>query len=412
MLNHFFRISKDYCTGCSLCMQICPEQAIQMVYDLEGFLYPKVDTKSCNQCDRCNEVCPIASGNLFKDISIEREVYACQAISVELLIEATAGGLFPVLSEWILSQGGVVIGAAYDSNMKVSHIAAHTMNDIKRFNGSKYVQSDITSAIGLVRNYLENGKVVLFSGTPCQIDAVKRFCCEVKTGTLYTMDVVCYGIPSPKMFRDFLDIVEEKCKKKVTDFRFRDKHKNGWSHTTVIQLKDEDGLTEYLEEEDYTKVPYYKMFGYRDCFRKSCYRCQYNTLNRISDITTGNFWGIETISKAFNCKLGVSMAILNTEQGKKLFQKIQGELISEAHSIEDAIRANEALIRGSKETKRRDAIYRYYINYGFKKMYIKFYSHDWSRALRIQLSKIKQRIVKILRGGGTCNFQAIYAPDL
>lgn len=402
MSNNILRISKDHCTGCSLCMQVCPEQAIQMIHDEEGFLYPKLDTKSCKQCGKCNEICPVASDNLLKDYkNIEQEVYACQAISGELLIEATAGGLFPVLSECILSQDGVVFGAAYDADMQVVHTAAHTMDEIKAFNGSKYIQSDITNAIGQVRDYLKMGKIVLFSGTPCQIDAVKRFCADVKTGTLYTMDVVCYGVPSPKMFRDFLDKVEEKFKKKVTDFRFRDKHKNGWSHTTVIQLKDKNGEIGYLEEKDHTKIPYYKMFGYRDCYRKSCYHCQYNRLQRISDLTTGNFWGIERISQTFNTAMGVSMVILNTEKGRHLFQSIREKLIWEPHLMDEAIRANEALVLGSKEPKRRDTIYRYYIEHGFTKMYRKYYTDDWKRYLRMQARKIKRYVMKMLRGGGT-----------
>ena len=282
--------------------------------------------------------------------------------------------------------------------MRVIHKAASDMEGIEAFNGSKYVQSNISQVFDAVNSYLVRGRKVLFSGTPCQIDAIRRYCSGIKTGSLYTMDVVCYGVPSPKLFRDYLDTIEEKHKKKVIDFRFRDKRKNGWSHTTVITMQDRNGKVDSLEEEDYRKVPYYNMFGHRDCYRRSCYQCRYNTLQRVSDITTGNFWGIEKISRAFDISLGVSMAILNTEQGRELFRSIQHEMICERRSIAEAIAANDALIKGSKMNRRRDAVYRYYTEHGFKRMYHKFYLYDWRRYIRQKMSRIKRKIKKMLRG--------------
>lgn len=389
----------NFCTGCSLCAQICPHQAIQMESSDEGYLFPVVESSLCTDCGICTKICPVLTGREARS-NFTQSVYACQALDKDLLIEATAGGLFPVLSRYILSNGGVVFGAAYDKNMRVVHSPAYSMEQIKSFSGSKYVQSDISAVFSEIRKYLIQQRYVLFSGTPCQVDAINRYCKDISTKKLYTIDVVCYGVPSPKLFRDFLDTLEEKYKKKVTDFRFRDKHTHGWSHTTVITFQNKDGTYESIEEENHTKIPYYKMFGYRDCYRTSCYQCQYNTLQRVSDITTGNFWGIEKISQTFNTALGVSMVILNTEQGRYLFENIKRELTCESHSIDEAIRANEALICGSKETKRRDAIYRYYIKHGFAKMYKKYYTHDWKRGLRMQASNVKQHVMKMLQKGG------------
>ena len=400
MVDRALQVSKDLCTGCALCTHICLQDAIHMEDDEEGFAFPVIDRNRCIKCNKCSTVCPINDKRGELSVISEQEVYACQATSKELLLEATAGGLFPLAAKWVLEQGGVVFGAAYNKRMQVIHCAAYDMDELKRFNGSKYVQSHIELVLNEVKANIEAGKVVLFSGTPCQIDAVKRYCRDISAQNLYTIDVVCYGVPSPKLFRDYLDTIEEKHKKKVTDFRFRDKHKNGWSHTTVITMQDKNGKVDSLEEEDYRKVPYYNMFGHRDCYRRSCYQCRYNTLQRVSDITTGNFWGIEKISRAFDISLGVSMAILNTEQGRELFRSIQHEMICERRSIAEAIAANDALIKGSKMNRRRDAVYRYYTEHGFERMYHKFYLYDWRRYIRQKMSKTKQKIKKMLRVGG------------
>lgn len=367
-----------------------------MLPNEEGFLMPSVNGELCNECGSCTVICPFETKKESKP-EVEQKVFACQATEQKLLIEATAGGVFPVLARWILNNEGVVFGAAYDKKMNVVHRAATKLEDLKAFNGSKYVQSDSSDAIVEAKKYLQNGRCVLFSGTPCQIYALNRFCEDISTAKLYTMDVVCYGVPSPGLFRAYVDIIEKNHNAKVIDFRFRDKHKNGWSHTTVITLQKPDGGITYIEESDYSKIAYYKMFGSRNCFRKSCYHCLFNTISRVSDITTGNFWGIEKISRAFDAHLGVSMAILNTRKGIQLFGAVQSEMIQEVHSVDEAIRANDALEKGCTPSKQRDMIYRYFTKKGFSKTSDRFYTLNHRKALRVGLSKIKQALLKKLR---------------
>ena len=384
-------VALEYCTGCSLCAQICPYGAIRMENNAEGFLVPVIDQDACCQCGTCSERCPINIESIPHNHAEKQEVFACQAREEGLLMEATAGGLFPVAAQWVLNQGGVVFGAAYDKQMRVVHCAAHDMEGVRRFNGSKYVQSDIGRALREARDYLINDKIVLFSGTPCQIDALNQFCLDISTQKLYTIDVVCYGVPSPKLFRMYLDTVERMhAGVKVVDFRFRDKHRYGWSHTTVITLQNDRGKQTVLEEPDFRKIPYYRMFGARNCYRKSCYRCKYNTLERRSDITTGNFWGIEKMSSAFDCRLGVSMAVINTGKGKTLFENIESNMVVERRTVEDAERANDALVKDSIYPEQRDAIYECLNRRGLEAVIKKYYTVNTAYFIRKAIRKAKK----------------------
>lgn len=380
------------CNGCGECQSICDVGAIIMLPDEEGFLSPSVNMEKCIQCGKCVEFCPVM-GNPTKKAN-PLEVYACQTKDATFLLEATAGGLFPTLAAYIIDVGGVVYGAVYDENMNVVHIGINSKQDIVCFSGSKYVQSNTTTVFSEVKAALQNGRKVLFSGTPCQVDSLIRFCGDELSANLYTIDVVCYGVPSVKLFRAYLDKLEKKHKAKVTDFRFRDKHTYGWSHTTVVRFVNNKGEYKIIEEPDYRKIEYFRMFSQRDCFRRSCYYCQYNTIERVSDFTTGNFWGIENISNTFDTYKGVSMLLVNTDKGRKLFEKIQDGLIIERRSVEEAIRANDALVKTSFYHHDRNNIYKYFCSKGFSKTIRKFYSNFSARTILYKLYHLKHKILR------------------
>ena len=381
------------CTGCGVCQAVCASKAIVMQANIEGFLYPVVDTTLCRECDRCYTVCPISDNNSTSERHKSFAVYACQAKDKQLLIEATAGGLFPVLAQKIIQMGGSVYGAAYNEHMKVVHQRAVDMVGVARFNGSKYVQSDITPVLECVRTDLVSGCKVLFSGTPCQIDALKLFCSDICSDNLYTLDVVCYGVPSPGVFASYLNSLEEKYNGKIYDYRFRDKHSNGWSHTTVVKMREKQGSERVIEEKNYQCFPYYRMFAHRDCFRTSCYTCSYTNLNRCSDITTGNFWGIEKISSKFDTSLGVSMALINTKKGNNLFVSVRDEIVCEQRLIDEAVAANDALVKCVPYQKRRDRIYKCFSKRGFDRMIQKYYTDNLYIRTRKTLGKIKRKLI-------------------
>ena len=360
------------CCGCGACCAECPEAAISMIPDEEGFLFPAVDETRCISCGKCLEVCQLSAAKEEKREPLA--VYACQALDQQVLIEATAGGLFPTLAEFVIGCGGVVYGAAYNAKMEVVHVGVQTKEGLSKFSGSKYVQSNVTEVFGEIRAHLENGRTVLFSGTPCQIYALRRFCANVNTDNLITIDVVCYGVPSAKLFRAYIEKLEKKFRGRVEDFRFRDKHTYGWSHTTVIKIHKKTGETVTVEQPDHRKIAYYKMFSYRDCFRKSCYSCPYNTIQRCSDFTTGNFWGIENISTAFDTTKGVSMLLINTQKGQQIFQRIKNKMQIEQRTLQEAIQANDALIKTVAYPEHRDGIYKTFAKNGLTKTMQKYYS--------------------------------------
>lgn len=378
------------CTGCSACAAACPTGAIRMTENREGFSVPTLSADICTQCGACAAVCPLTGKG---GLQAAGEAYACQIKDKESLSFATAGGFFPLLAKRILEAGGVVYGCVWDADMKPVHKGITDPSLIASFSGSKYVQSDISGILKELYAHLQDGREVLFSGTPCQVDAVLHYCAELDLSRLITVDVICYGVPSPGLFSAYIDGLNRKYGARVVDFRFRDKKTYGWSHTTRITFEREDGSRFEIEEPDYSHIDYYKMFATRDCYRASCYRCPYNTIERVSDFTTGNYWGIENKSTAFDATLGVSMVLTNTERAGRILEEMMPDMTVEKRTVEDAIQSNDALVKGSTPPRKRDAIYACFAKKGFGPMFRKYYQPDL-------IKKCKAAIRRILRRGG------------
>lgn len=365
-INNF----KSKCTGCSACFNVCPSKAISFVRNEEGFLFPEVNEKLCSDCGECIRVCQISdSFNCEKQEM--NAIYAFQAKDEDLLINATSGGLFPVIAKKVLSDGGVVFGAAYNENMSVEHIGITCVEDINKLNGSKYVQSDTSSAFNQVKALLEMDKKVLFSGTPCQINGLKAFLGK-EYSNLITVDVICYGVPSEAFFKEYIKLVEEKESAKVVDFKFRDKKKYGWSHTVVITFEKSDGrVYSKIYGNEYNNL-WYRAWKHCDCLRESCYSCGLVSDKRVADLTIGNFWGIDEVSQSFESVKGVSLLSINNPEQKYFVELLAEEGILEEESGEMVEKYQHGLKQNKERTDKRDSFYAC-LNEGYMNMINKLY---------------------------------------
>ncbi len=354
--NNIEILDKNFCTGCGLCYNICPFGAITMEPSDEGFLYPSVNEK-CVKCGLCANKCPQLSNE--KISKIDQEYYAVQSIDL-LRSKGSSGGVFAALSEEVIKRGGVVCGAAFDEGCrKLSHIIVDNKNDLNKIYKSKYVQSDVGDVYKIIRDLLKNNRTVLFSGCPCQVDALKSFLGK-DYSNLLTIDILCHGVPSPMAYNKFLDEISDNNKKSIVSVDFRDK-KFGWG--TLIGVTFSDKSVHY----DYYNGNYFRAFLSGLSMRNGCYNCKYSRPERVGDITLGDFWGAKEYNADFDDGKGTSIVICNTLKGKeylktvsqsfRLFTKLDNE-----KAFELSKRVNAAIARPTAAPKMRSCFFKHLQN--------------------------------------------------
>lgn len=304
---------KEECCGCGACGAACPSDAIHMAWDREGFLYPRIDDEKCIGCKRCEQVCPVKQGGR-KDQ--DRLYLGVQAKDDALRYASSSGGMFPVLASYVFERRGVVYGAAYTKDMRVAHREARNMEELEKIKKTKYVQSNLRGVYRRIESHLKKDRWVLFCGTPCQAQALRLYLGR-SYDRLLTADLVCYGVPSPGIWKSYVRYLERKKKGKMTDFSFRDKrgHDNGHVCSYVI------GGTEYADK--LNSNLYCRMYFANDTVRPSCYSCKYCTPDRNSDFTIGDFWGIENVKPEMDDGMGTSMVIVHTEKGREVWDAVK-----------------------------------------------------------------------------------------
>ncbi len=344
--------SKSKCCGCGGCKNICPKNAITMQYDEKGFLYPRI-SEDCIDCGLCKKVCAYQNDSLY---NTPLDVYAVKA-SDSIREVSSSGGAFTVISDMVLENGGVVYGVAFDDKLKALHIRAEdkTARDLCR--GSKYSQSDMGEVFESIKSDLENGRQVLFTGTACQVDAIKRYIGE--NDNLLLVEILCYGIMSPKLFSEFIDFIENKRQKKVKAYYHRTKD-YGWGNDEKAVFEDgsSEGQTVLV---DIWRAIYHTGAA----LRENCYSCKYATKNRVSDILMADFWGIEKSNPDFVDNKGVSLVMVNTEKGRTHFEKCKDFLEIREESYENAARKNPSLSFPAKAPGSVDDFWKTYKNRGF-----------------------------------------------
>lgn len=337
-------VAPEDCCGCSACFNICPVQAITMQEDREGFKYPKIDERSCINCGKCEKACPVLHAETAGR-TLHPAFYAVWNRQDEARLRSSSGGVFRVLAEDVLADGGVVYGAAFDVHNRLRHVRAESADALVPLTGSKYVQSEIGTAFCQVRADLKNGRRVLFTGTPCQVAGLYAFL-GGDDANLLTADVLCHGVPSPAVFERYLESlgVGEKCR---IEFRNKD---NGWKKYEVV-VGDR-------VHETFRANAYMKGFLSNLYLRPSCASCRFVGCRRPGDLTLGDFWGAGNFRKRYDDDKGTSLVLLNSPKARSIFQTLQDKFsLAEQVPSDSAVPFNPSLVHASKPDARRAAFF-------------------------------------------------------
>ncbi len=346
------QIGTQSCTGCMLCKEKCPSGAITVVRK-NGFDIPTVEKEKCIKCGLCNRICPL---NMPKKNAEPARVVALCDKNEDNRRVSSSGGAVGLIAENIFKAGGVVSGVVY-RDMKPVHSIARNMDEFAEMRGSKYVQAQMGSIYTELKAELEKGIPVLATGTPCQIAAVKTYFGD-KYDNLYTLDLICHGVQSPHVFEEYIKSLEEKHAKKVVDFKFRDKT-DGWKKSNVL-FRFEDGSTLKMTRREC------EYFNYFDYLRSSCYRCHFRGYNNYSDVTAGDYWGIESLTEEFNDDRGVSILLTHTEKGEGLLNGIDNAKIVESN-IPHAEKTHKKLKSSISTPPHRNKFFKILDGVGYKK---------------------------------------------
>lgn len=345
--------SLQQCTGCSACSSMCPQQCIHMIRNAEGFPYPAIDHSRCTDCGLCEKVCPIVSED-HAEKGYPLEVWGAKALDDAVREKSSSGGIFSLLANLVLGSGGYVFGAAYTEDFRnVNHRMIHSMKEVQLLRGSKYMQSNLTGGgYQVVKEKLDAGAQVLFSGTPCQIKGLMAYL-QREYDNLLTVEIICHGVPSAKLWQKYIDFLRSRKGRVFERVNFRDKC-HGWK---MFGLKIEfNGQKSYYRS--HIRDSYMQMFLQNLSLRPSCYRCQAKEKGSGADLTLGDFWGVRRIQPELNDDKGVSIVFVNSVRGSKAFHDIQKELACAPVTYEKAVEWNLAASQSVREPALRSAFFR------------------------------------------------------
>lgn len=375
---------KSKCSGCHSCYNVCPKHCITMIEDQEGFWYPEVDKNQCIDCGLCEKRCPI-----LNEMKVDNQpvAYACYNKDESIRKESSSGGVFTLLATLVIEHGGIVYGASFNDENMVEHIEVDNLNDLSKLRGSKYVQSRIRDTYSRVREYLNQGRLVYFSGTPCQIDGLLAYL-NKKYENLILQDIVCHGVPSPKVWKKYL---EQFNIEKDARILFRDKS-TGWdSYSFTIDQKDK--FTQLSSQNEYMKV-----FLKDLCLRPSCYNCHSKSLHRNSDITLADFWGINNICPELYDNKGTSLVFINSEKGNELFNRIKKNIEYKAVNIDEASKYNPSSYQSVSLPKNRSKYMENIFDNDFNQYSIKYTKLSLVQKFKIIISICLNKTKRIIRG--------------
>ncbi|MBR1638765.1 MAG: Coenzyme F420 hydrogenase/dehydrogenase, beta subunit C-terminal domain [Treponema sp.] len=367
--------TQENCCGCMACFNVCSKNAITIHISEEGYSYPAINSELCINCGLCQKTCQF-NKTIIEDAYKTVQCFALKHKDFSVICASRSAGAFTAFSDYILDNSGIVYGAKLDADFVVRHHRATNKEERDSFRESKYVQSELFGVFKSVEEDLKEGKNVLFTGTGCQCDGLRAFLNTKKISTekLILADIVCHGVPSPKMFIEYLHWNEKKYHSAVKNFKFRDKQKYSWGEG-IEKLTLANGKVKY---QDYFTGSLFDFF-----IRPSCYNCKYTTPYRNSDITFADFWGSEKSAPEFtDYKNGCSLVLLHSDKAEKIFDSIKGSVLYKEVSVEDCLqprlkspREKEAFI---------DSYWNEYLEYGFDHIMRKYAENTVSAKKRFK----------------------------
>lgn len=364
---------RELCTGCGACFNACPRDSIKMILSSrEGFLYPLLNNSTCADCGLCSKVCPILTSPSKYD---EPDVYAAWNMDDSIRQSSSSGGMFLTLAQKIIEQGGVVYGVVISKDGTVYHNRTDSVAGLKPMQGSKYVQSDTRYSFKEALNDLKHGLPVMYTGTPCQIAGFRGLLGKRRFDNLLLVDIVCHGVPSNALFKDYLKKLDAEWADIPDKSSFIFRELDAWGYAPSVKLTD--GKRHRIPSE---KDAYMKNFLASYTFRESCYNCQFANIPRISDLTIADFWGIGA-EKPFseNTKKGCSLVLVNNEKGRCAIRGIENEIFLEKRTLEEAKAVNHQLYRPSIRPKLRNNMYSYCFSHSISDVYKHFYNTPYHK---------------------------------
>lgn len=353
-----------------------------MVEDREGFLHPKIDASRCVQCHKCETTCPVINSQT-ESLSNGTKAYAIINNDEKIRLKSSSGGVFYALADFVIGKGGVVFGARFDEDfLGVYHNYTESLEGPEPFMRSKYVQSRTEESFRKCREFLNQGRLVLYSGTPCQIAGLLKMLGR-KYENLLTVDLICHGVPSPGVWRRYLKWVSKG--RKVTDVNFRNKE-SGWNNNHIsIDYSDGSRLFEGHADNRYLLGFLINVF-----LRRSCYHCAYRTCERVSDLTIADYWGVDSLCPGMFDNKGTSIVLAHTERGQNILNSLSNGLTIKAQSIDDAVRFN-AGANGENPVSNRRKRYFFYYRLGCQRL------SDYAAAHDAPWVRVKRKIKKVLK---------------
>lgn len=388
---------KSDCCGCTACANACPKSCIEMIEDSEGFLYPVVHEDKCIKCNACEKVCPIINHVARKE-NRSQTAAIVQNKNKEVCLQSTAGGAFTAIAEYVLEHDGIVFGVELQADYSVKHIAVESKTELSKFRNSKYVQSELGSTYAEVKQQLKSGRLVCFSGTPCQIEGLRCFL-RRDYENLVLVDVVCRAVPSPGVWKKYIEM--ETCEHgTMQSIRFRDKAL-GYQYSTM-ELVDSQGN---IYRGGIESQPWLRMFFSGMIIRPSCTECKFRSRYRNSDFTIWDCFNVYSFSKEFDEDIGTTRVLIHTENGKRIFHQIEGKIKYKSIDADMAVEGVREMLESPKMHPQRQYFYSDLKKLPFDDLINKYYPLTTKikikRNIRLALNKfgLDKKLKHILKKG-------------